>query len=166
MECVWLKGATVDPNCIEHDEPSECCFEIFNTSQNEGETEPELDGDKRIGEEDGAPDSRKHTVVVKDAVSKTEWLTDLERTIANAPQPPATITLNLGSPLANDADRLETIGTPIELPQASMSPLPTTPIRALKNALQRGKRASSSRNLRRGLRRKSTTDASADAAAA
>jgi hypothetical protein len=165
VDCVWLKGATVDPNCIEHDDPSECGFHIFNAAQNEGKTEPELDdGDKHIGEEDVAPDSRRHTVVVKDAASKTEWLSDLERTIESAPQPPAAI--NLSSPQANDADRLETIGTPIELPQLGMSPLPTTPIRALKNALQRGKRASSGRNLRRGLRRKSTTDASVDATAA
>eukprot|EP01043_Picozoa_sp_COSAG02_P034215 COSAG02_NODE_2381_length_8995_cov_3.430980_8_plen_1048_part_00 len=166
VNCVWLKGATVDPNCIEYDDTSQSGFHIFNSVQNGGETEPELDGENKTDKEDPTPDSPTwvHTLVVKDAASKTEWLSDLERTIKSAPEPPAAI--NLSSPQSNDADRLEAIGTPIELPQVDMSPLPTTPIRALKNALQRGKRASSGRNLRRGLRRKSTADASADAAAA
>lgn len=161
VDCVWLQGATVDSNANGHDDPSDCGFHIFNSSQKKGATESDSDGEKMAAEDEH--DSSRHTLVVKDAMSKAEWLSDLEHTIQSAPPPPPAIDLS-SAPL-NESGRLGgVIGTPIELQGADMSPLPTTPVRALKKALQRGRHASG-RNLRRGLRRKSTTDASADAAA-
>ena len=164
VDCVWLNGASVDTKTVEHDDPSECGFYVQNKKTQETHTEEDHDRDE---EQDSG-----HTLVTMDAASKAEWLSDLEAAIQTAPPPPP-LAIEPASPSprpndGNDTERLgATIGTPLGLPHVEVSPLPTTPVRALKNALQRGRRASSGRRLRRSsLRRKSTTDAGADAAAA
>ena len=110
-----------------------------------------------------AEQEHSHTLIALDSAARTSWVEEISRAIEAAPEPPAQADCSGHMTPVRGTPGADSNATPFEL----SSPLPTTPVRALKMALQRGRRSSTLARARATkLRRHSTVDTKDMAAAA